>query len=218
MIKGLVDNNGVKLKGDEPKKVNWNDELSISENRPLISMIANITNRKDHVTLLKAWQIVIEELKREVLPLPVLVLAGKKLHTYDQLRLLAFDLNLSDHIRFTGAINNVSSLINASLFCVFSSNLEGCPNGVLECMAQQKAVIGTNISGIRQALSERYGDYCLVNPNDPKDFASKVINLYTDTRSITEIEEFNYLRIKNDFSIDKMARSYLHLINTSKAI
>ena len=175
-------------------------------------MIANITDRKDHDTLFKAWSIVILDCKSKQLELPFLVLAGRKCNTYDKLRLLAFDLKLSDHIGFTGELNPVQPLIEHSLFCGFSSNLEGCPNGVLECMERGKAVIGTNISGILQALGDAYTIECLTKPNDPIDLANKILQLYTNPKLISEIGQYNKDRILNEFSVEKMANAHLEFL------
>ena len=178
-------------------------------------MIANVTNRKDHETLLKAWKIVIQDCKIKNLELPFLILAGRKAETYDKLRLLAFDLNLSNHIALLGVLNPVQDVISQSLFCVFSSNLEGCPNGVLECMEQGKAVIATNISGVVQALGNKYDNDCLSEPTNAEDLASKIISLYERPSLLVEIGQYNKQRINTDFSVKKMAEAHLELISQS---
>ncbi len=207
-----VINNGIIPFNNNIQFTDWHKKLNIAENRPLISMIANITDRKDHVTLLKAWHLVIKHCKLENVELPFLVLAGRKDSMYDQLRLLAFDLKLCDHIEFIGTLNPVQPLIKESYFCVFSSNLEGCPNGVLECMEQGKAVIGTNISGVRQALGEKYSSHTLTKPNSEKDLAQKVITLLQANAHVEEIGLYNKNRISDHFNVKKMADSYLSLI------
>jgi len=207
-----VINNGIIPYKEEFEKRDWHQEFGIEKNRPLVSMIANITDRKDHDTLFKAWSIVILDCKSKQLELPFLVLAGRKCNTYDKLRLLAFDLKLSDHIGFTGELNPVQPLIEHSLFCGFSSNLEGCPNGVLECMERGKAVIGTNISGILQALGDAYTIECLTKPNDPIDLANKILQLYTNPKLISEIGQYNKDRILNEFSVEKMANAHLEFL------
>jgi glycosyltransferase involved in cell wall biosynthesis len=162
--------------------------------------------------LLKAWQLVIAYCKDHQLPLPFLVLAGRLDDTYNQLRLLGFDLNLSDHVGFTGAINPVQGLIKQSLFCVFSSNLEGCPNGVLECMEQGKAVVGTHISGVEQALGTTYAAQCLSQPNNPKDLADKLLNLYQQPQLMVAIGAYNADRIRTEFSVKQMVAKHLQII------
>ena len=210
-----VINNGIIPYKLEFKTTDWHQKLGIETNRPIVSMIANITNRKDHETLLKAWKIVIQDCKIKNLELPFLILAGRKAETYDMLRLLAFDLNLSNHIGFTDYVspNNVQDIISQSLFCVFSSNLEGCPNGVLECMEQGKAVIATNISGVVQALGNKYDNDCLSEPNNPNSLAEKILGIITNNELREEIGLYNAKRIRKEFSLEGMVKQYLNLID-----
>lgn len=207
-----VINNGILPYRGIVDPYNWHVHFGIDSYRPLIPMIANITKRKDHRTLLEAWAILIKCLKQKKIPLPFLVLAGRQDSVYDSLRLLAFDLKLCDHIGFTGPLKVVQDLIRQSCFCVFSSNLEGCPNGVLECMEQGKALIGTNISGIEQALGNRYKDICLSEPNNAQDLANKIMALYEQPQLVQEIGRHNAQRIKSEFSVEQMVDGYLQLI------
>lgn len=208
----IVINNGVVPYGKDVTIINWHEKLDIEPSRPLVAMIANITDRKDHETLFKAWKKVVDWCKNNERDIPFLILAGRKANAYNKLRLLAFDLKLSDHMAFTGEINPVQPLIQGSLFCVFSSNLEGCPNGVLECMEQGKAVIGTDISGVRQALGNRYENNCISQPNNPDSLFEKIIGLYKSPDLIEEIGHYNSQKIASDFSVEKMAKAHLKLI------
>ena len=207
-----VINNGIAPHNQEFITADWHQELGIETNRPIVSMIANITDRKDHETLLKAWAIVILACKQKNLELPFLILAGRKAETYDKLRLLAFDLNLSNHIAFVGEVNSVQDLIAQSYFCVFSSNLEGCPNGVLECMEQGKVVVGTNISGLRQAMGENYAERCLSEPNNPNSLAEKILGIINNNELRIEIGLYNERQILEEFSVEQMVNNYLDLI------
>lgn len=212
-----VINNGIIPQELSEDATDWHAHFGITIERPLISMVANITSRKDHDTLLKAWHLVIQACRAQQLPLPFLILAGRKAEAYNPLRLLGFDLKLSEHIGFTGALRTpqVQSVIRQSLFCVFSSNLEGCPNGVLECMEQGKAVVGTHISGVEQALGMRYKDHCLSQPNNPQDLADKIIALYQQAELIAEIGVYNAQRIRSEFSVSKMAKEHLDIISAT---
>jgi glycosyltransferase involved in cell wall biosynthesis len=207
-----VVNNGIVPYTGSIETYNWHAHFNIETKRPLVSMIANITSRKDHKTLIEAWQLVIKKCKENKMPLPFLVLAGRKVETYDALRLLGFDLKLSEHIGFTGTLNTVQGLIKQSLFCVFSSNLEGCPNGVLECMEQGKAVVGTHISGVEQALGTMYAAECLTQPNSPKDLAEKIVKLYQQPELMAAIGAYNAERIRTEFSVEQMVTKHLDLI------
>jgi glycosyltransferase involved in cell wall biosynthesis len=208
-----VINNGIIPYTKIKPSIDVYSSLEIEKTRPIISMIANITSRKDHTTLLKAWAIVTLNCKVKNLEIPFLILAGRKSETYDELRLLAFDLNLSNHIAFVGELNPVQDIISQSLFCVFSSNLEGCPNGVLECMEQGKAVVGSNISGLRQAMGDKYKNICLSEPNNPNSLAEKILGIITNVELREEIGLYNAERIREEFSVKQMVANYLKLIN-----
>ena len=101
----------------------------------------------------------------------------RTIKTVQDFKILGFDLNLSDSITFLGPIDSTNELIVESDLMVHSSNTEGCPNAVCEAMALGKPVVGTNISGIKQALGTEYGNYCLSEPNNPNDLAEKIIQL-----------------------------------------
>ncbi|WP_157962218.1 glycosyltransferase family 4 protein [Winogradskyella aurantiaca] len=207
-----VINNGVIPYMGDIQKIDWHKKLGVDPGRPLVAMIANITERKDHDTLIRAWSEVIRSCRQAEEQLPFLILAGRKARTYDQLRLLAFDLKLSDHIAFTGSLKNVQELIEAMDFCVFSSNLEGCPNGVLECMERGKTVVGTHISGMEQALGLKYKKHVLVPPNDYKTFSDKVLGILRDPKLKQDIGDYNKKRISSEFSVQKMADTHLKLV------
>jgi glycosyltransferase involved in cell wall biosynthesis len=142
----------------------------------------------------------------------VLVLPGEFGPPTQELKARAFDLKLGDNLVFAGPVQDIHSLIDSSLFCVFSSNMEGCPNGVLEPMGQGKAVIGTSLSGVHQALGDRYADICLSKPNDPDDLAARILGLLRDAPLREKIARYNHDRIGTDFSVENMVRRYLGLV------
>tara|TARA_B110000902_G_scaffold265659_1_gene350603 strand:+ start:1248 stop:2408 length:1161 start_codon:yes stop_codon:yes gene_type:complete len=203
-------NNGI-ICDSASEKFDWHKELNLKKDAHIISMIANIQTFKDHKTLVRAWRMVLNNYKEK--RRLVLVLAGNLGPTVTELKVLGFDLNLSQNLIFTGPVDDVRSLISASYMCVFSSNLEGCPNGVLECMEQGKAVVGTNISGLRQAMGDRYENVCLSEPNNPNSLAEKILGIITNNELREEIGLYNAKRIRKEFSVEGMVKQYLNLID-----
>jgi glycosyltransferase involved in cell wall biosynthesis len=179
--------------------------------RKIVSMIANITEFKDHETLIAAWRLIRDHFK--LLP-PVLLLAG---HQRDQaslkrLKLQAFDLGLSgDDIKFLGPVGDVSSLIAASNLMVHSSITEGCPNAVCEAMALGKAVVATDIPGTQQALGEQ-GQPWLAAPKDSAGLARRIIDLLEDGALCARVGHDNHKRVQSEFSIGAMNLFYQRLI------
>src|SRR6185503_14459628 len=154
-------------------------------------MLANIHQNKDHDTLLRAWRIVVDNLPPRW-DQAVLLLAGWLHPEADNIRTLTRELNLGDSVRFLGAVDDVAGLLSASDLGVFSSRSEGCPNGLLECMAAGLAVVGTDIEGIRQVVGEKF----LAPPGDAERLAKIILELADDPDLCATIGAANQSRIK----------------------
>jgi glycosyltransferase involved in cell wall biosynthesis len=206
--------NGVELAPPVDTRDAWRKRLGISQQCFVACMIANIHAYKDHITLLRAWKLVLEEMQshgREA----VLLLAGRLYGEADQAKALAFDLNLGSGVRFLGSVRDVSGLLSAVDLGVFSSKTEGCPNGVLECMASGLAVVGTDISGIREAVGPDGTDW-LAPPDDPSTLAHLIVVLANNPAKLSALGAANRRRISAEFSADQMVQKMVTKI--SKAL
>lgn len=165
--------NGIEQTPPQLDRVAWRAQLKLDEQCFVACMVANLHANKDHATLLKAWRRVVNEMNGRK---PVLVLAGRHDGASESLAQLARDLNLDEHVRFTGQVTDVSGLLQAIDLGVFSSNSEGCPNGVLESMAAGLAVAGTDIDGIRALV----GKHFLAPRGDDESLAAAILRLAND--------------------------------------
>ncbi len=127
----------------------WRERLGVVSLDKLMLMTANLTRFKDHETLLRAFALLPAEAASGRYHL---ALAGRTDEQGKDLKALAYDLGLGGRVHFLGEVLDIEKLVAASDLIVHSSRLEGCPNAVLEAMAHGKCVIGTDISGMRQAL------------------------------------------------------------------
>src|ERR1051325_2477719 len=149
-----VIHNGVTLAPIKADRDDWRRELALSEDTFAACMVANLTQYKDHDTLLRAWRLVVDAMESEGRS-AVLLLAGRldsSDSTHHAVKALAYDLELGKSVRFLGQVLDLSGLLGAIEIGVFSSRSEGIPNGVLECMAAGLAVAGTDIIGISEAV------------------------------------------------------------------
>ena len=170
-------------------------------------MVANIQKNKDHETLIRSWKLLKDKLGADC---PKLKLVGAKRNSYTQLKDLVDSLDLSREIEFTGMIDDVVAEIEAADFSVFSSNSEGSPNGLLECMAGRLPAVATDIDSIREALGKNY--LFLVPRNSPEIFTEKIIALITDKKNMCRIGNSNYKHILEDYSFDSMLDDYVDII------
>jgi glycosyltransferase involved in cell wall biosynthesis len=203
-----VINNGVVLPTRSNREV-WREKLGLGEEDILIIMVAHLTTKKDHVTLLKAFSLLVSGS-------PVhkyhLLLVGMLYETTEQLKALAFDLGLCQFVHFVGEITSVTDCYSAADIAVHSSTFEGCPNAVLEAMSHRLPVCGTNISGMRQALGDGAALDFLVPPADVESLCGAMQKLGEDPILRKSAGDRNFLRVESFFSAGTLATNILSLI------
>jgi glycosyltransferase involved in cell wall biosynthesis len=156
----------------------WRERLGLSGDDIVGCMLAHLHSGKDHVTLLRAWRLVVDRLVPEGRR-PVLLLAGRDAGAGDAAKALAFDLDLHDYVRFVGEVDDVSGFLGAPDLAVFSSRSELLGRGATEPMAAGLPVVGTDVPGIREALGEG-GVPFLAPPGDAPGLAEVILRFATD--------------------------------------
>ncbi|HEX5705410.1 MAG TPA: glycosyltransferase [Pyrinomonadaceae bacterium] len=206
-----VVHNGVQLPPATQDRATWRKQLDVSDECFVACMVANLQQFKDHVTLLKAWRIVVDRLRamnREA----VLLLAGRFDETHLSLKALAYDLELGREVRFLGPVKDLAGLLAATDLGVHSSVYEGCPNGVLECMFAGLAVVGTDYPGIREAVGPQNYEL-LAPPADAEALAERIVAMALDPEARGAIGAANRLRIDAEFGPSLMYQKILSLIS-----
>ena len=176
----------------------WRERLEIDDDAFVACMIANLHSNKDHNTLLTAWREVVN-----VRPSAVLVLAGRHDNAYESLLALSYELEIDRAVRFTGHVDDVPGLLSAVDIGVFSSRSEGCPNGVLECMAAGLAIAATDIEGVREVVGPQGVEF-LAAAGDAKGLAQAILKLARDPSLCETIGAENRKRIREQYDSQRM--------------
>ena len=184
----------------------WRERLRLGADDRLMVMAANLTKWKDHETLLRAFAITRSSPGASRYHL---ALAGRFDERGLYLKSLAFDLGLSGSVDFLGPVSDMSSLYSAADMIVHSSVTEGCPNAVLEGMSHAKCVVGTDISGLRQALGDDAAEDFLAAPRDPHALAQRITRYLADDEARHEAGARNRARIALEFSTEKLCSGVL---------
>lgn len=200
--------NAVELPDSLKSRIAWRNELEISEETPVAIMVGNLSRNKDHSNLIRAWKIVIEKNIAE--KKPILLLVGRFDETKDELQKLANDLGIGEYVRFLDFVKDIPGILKASDIGVFSSRAEGCPNGVLECMAASLPIVATDIAGTREVLGDDYPYFVPVN--NPEIFAEKMIIFLKDKDLRKSVGIKNMERINSVFSPKYMYNNYKNLL------
>jgi glycosyltransferase involved in cell wall biosynthesis len=202
--------NGVEALKVHPD-MNWRERLGLSPGQLLVVKVANVTEFKDHSTLLRAWKIVQDSWTNG--ERPVLALAGQYHPNplYQNCLKIVREGGLDSTVRFLGSIPDVAALLQASDLTAFSSPGEGMPNGVLECMAAGKAIVASDLPGVRDALGPNI-DGVLVSPGDHVRFAQILLELLRNKEKREALGAANRARIREEFSVERMAERYLAIV------
>ena len=129
---------------------------------------------------------------------------------------LATSLDLMHKITFTGKIKDIITYLDQSeIFILPSINGEGGPVSILEAMANQKNIIASNVSGIRDQL-KHFRDHMFEAGNEDK--LINILKLFMN-KSVDENHKlgklfYNYVVNNHDISIEsnKIQAYYKSLI------
>jgi N-acetyl-alpha-D-glucosaminyl L-malate synthase BshA len=132
----------------------------------------------------------------------------------ESLRQKVRELKLEDCIIFLGAVNN-STLIgyyhSADIFVLpsiqKSGNTEGLGVVLLEAMASGCPVIGTNVGGIPDIITNGENGF-LVPERDSVQLAEKIIQLLSDAKLRETFRKNGYAKIDEPFSWDRISEKF----------
>ena len=165
-------------------------------------IIANLTNLKDHITLIKAWKIVVDELNSNETKAN-LFLAGRIDNEGNKIFELIQELGLVQNVFCLGQVKDIMGLTNEMDIAILSSPSEGVPNSVIESMILAKPFVGTNIPGIREAVGKKNYKF-LSEEKNFNDLADKILLFAKDKDLSKKIGERNRDYVKEKFSIQKL--------------
>lgn len=72
----------------------------------------------------------------------------------ESLELMARDLTIADTVRFRGYTDDIPTLLAGASFLAHTSDIEGCPNVVMEAMACGRAVVATDAGDVPNLVDD----------------------------------------------------------------
>ncbi|WP_187118859.1 glycosyltransferase family 4 protein [Bacillus marasmi] len=174
-------------------------KLDLHNNDFVLIMIAEVNKNKNHQQMIKA----VEILKNKGIEVKVICAGGGPLLNVLKQEVKA--RKLANNIVFLGSRTDVNQLIVASDLGILVSFREGLPRNIMELMACQKPVIGTNIRGIRDLVEDGVTGY-LVGVGDEKATAAKIEELYHQRERLEQMGANAYEFIQK-FDVDSVMKS-----------
>lgn len=180
-LPNLVDTERYTPRGIEARK-SAKYSLGLDANRFVVSVVGSICPRKNQISLIKALCSLPDNIQ--------LILAGPFINDEYELRIkgLVNELNLVDRVTFTGHLDDVAGVYNASdLYCL-PSTAEGMPNSLLEAMSSGLPSIASKIEG----NSDLIGDGAsrgLYTDGTAESLSSEINKLYSDSDLMLRLSE-----------------------------
>jgi glycosyltransferase involved in cell wall biosynthesis len=191
--------NGVDTDKFRPLKVQRQDL------RPTVVTVSRISIFKDVIGLIQA----IDLLREGVKDIQCLLFGDSTEIEYSA---RCFDmvkkLRLEGNFRFMGGTKEPEKAYAAGDVVAFSSITEGFPFAVIEAMACGKAVVATDVEGVREALE---GCGILVRSRSPADLARGILRLLSDRRMRNDLGMAGLARARKDFGLAKCVSQYREL-------
>ncbi|NQU44427.1 glycosyltransferase family 4 protein [bacterium] len=176
--------------------------------KPVVGMLASMRPRKGPDVLLRAMPGVLAQFPDARL---LMVGSGEFVESEDYLETLARlakEIGVRDHVIFTGHRDDTLAMLSIMDVVVLPSIFgEGLPLTTLEAMALAKPIVTTNTEGNNEAVvHEETG--LLVPPNDPEALADAICRVLAGKAWALSLGQKGRLRVREHFSIEKMAERY----------
>jgi glycosyltransferase involved in cell wall biosynthesis len=121
-------------------------ELGLADGARVVGTVGNLTEKKDHLTLIEAFRLV-----RRSEPEAQLVIVGSG-PLEDSLREAVHEAGLSDSVHFTGSRDDATDLLPAFDLFVLSSRFEGLSIALVEALAAGVPAVCTRVGGVPEVL------------------------------------------------------------------
>jgi glycosyltransferase involved in cell wall biosynthesis len=201
-------NNGIDVELYRERNGNkLREELGIKKDEIVLGMVGNLRPEKNHKLLISAFTKVEKEVKNIHL-----VLAGRDFME-GEIQRFAEATGVKERIHFLGERDDVPRLLGIfDIFCL-SSLYEGMPLTLLEAMASGVPVIGSDVLGINEVITDNINGL-LFPKNDEKKLAELIKRLLRDNdlrkRLIQEGKSF----VEKYHNLDDRIKDYDKLFQT----
>jgi len=203
--------NGIDTESFRPKcenePANESGEREQSD-KLVIGTVGRLDPIKDHLTLLRAFDSVVRRSPAGKRELQLVIVGAGEM----QQELLRFVKNrqLESHVKFTGACDDVASLLRRFDVFVLPSLNEGISNTILEAMASGLPVIASSAGGNPEVVQQDVTG-SLFEPGDVNSLVELMCAYRDDPDLRREHGVAGRVRAVEDFSMDAMVKEYLCL-------
>jgi glycosyltransferase involved in cell wall biosynthesis len=180
------------------------EEFGLISEAPLLVIVARLDPKKGHRLLLEALALV----RKQIPDIKLLIVGGENPGAdgvYGPvLKQLTHELNLDEHVVFTGPRSDIQDILAASDLFAMPSDGEGFGLSFVEAMAMKKPVIGLDNGGTPEVVE--HGKSGLLSPTgDVQQLAENILTLVRYPALGRRMGEYGRMRVEQYFNPERMA-------------
>ena len=184
------------------------------ENHENLCMVANFSNKKDHVSLVAAMSSILK-----AFPDARLLLVGHDAGTLDAVKAYALEIGVESHVEFITDTLHPEPYIAKSCIGILSTNEtvhgEGTANALLEYMALSKPVVVSDNGGNREVVKDGESGF-VIKPGSPDEIAKHVNLLLANSARAQEMGRVGKAILIEKFGLEKMVDAYVDIYQALK--
>ena len=121
----------------------------------------------------------------------------------------ARDLDITDRVRFIGHADDIPGLMATSTFLAHTSDVEGCPNVVMEAMACGRAVVAMAAGDIPSLVEDGKTGF-VVPRGDDAQFVERLATLITNRELCRQMGEASRVKAEREFGLHRLVEETLN--------
>ena len=194
--------NGINTQKYRPMEISREKSITIIAPRPTVVYVGRVEILKDVMNLIQS----IKYAKEQISDIMCLIYGISTDLDYSMQCIdLVKSLELEENIKFRGNTREPEKVYNAADVIVLSSIAEGFPYSIIEAMACKKAIVSTDVGGIREALG---GCGLLVRSRHPHGLANAIVKVLTDKDLRNELGAAAAKRVSENFTVEQSIVQY----------
>ena len=185
-------------------EINDNVISDRDDKKIIICTIGNLRKNKNHETFLKTVRLVankIPNIHGWIIGQPVNDEPEQKIF----LEKMICELSLTKHVELLGFQSDTKKFLKKASIFLLPSWSEGHPNSILEAMSVGTPVIASNVGGISETIKNGLNGFIL-EPNDVRGFARKIIQLTDDEENKKSIIDNSLKILKRKYKIQNKVK------------